>query len=46
MTARLDYLVKSKNRCVVAYSSDGGGGNITFDVNPISLWFLVHTSRK
>lgn len=34
MTARLDYLVKSKNRCVVAYSSDGGGGNVTFDIEP------------
>lgn len=34
MTARLDYLVKSKNRCVVAYSSDGGGGNVTFDIGP------------
>ena len=34
MTARLDYLVKSKNRCVVAYSSDGGGGNVVFDIGP------------
>jgi hypothetical protein len=34
MTARLDYLVKSKNRFVVAYSSDGAGGNVTFDVGP------------
>jgi hypothetical protein len=34
MTARLDYLVKSKNRCVVAYSSDGGGGNVNFDIGP------------
>lgn len=34
MTARLDYLVKSKNRCVVAYSSDGGGGNVAFDIGP------------
>lgn len=34
MTARLDYIVRSKNRCVVAYSSDGGGGNITFDIGP------------
>lgn len=34
MTARLDYLVKSKNRFVVAYSSDSSGGDITFDVGP------------
>lgn len=34
MTARLDYLVKSKNRCVIAYSSDGGGGNVNFDIGP------------
>ena len=40
MTARLDYLVKSKNRCVVAYSSDGAGGNITFDVGPSAFGSL------
>lgn len=34
MTARIDYLSKTKNRCVIAYSSDGAGGNVTFDVGP------------
>jgi hypothetical protein len=34
MVARLDYLVKTRNRFVVAYSSDGGGGNVSFDVGP------------
>ena len=41
MTARLDYLVKSKNRCVVAYNSDGGGGNISFDVGPSAFGSLI-----
>lgn len=34
MTARVDYLVSTKNRCVVAYSSDGGGGNLNFFIGP------------
>lgn len=34
MTARLDYLVKNKSRFVVSYSSDNGGGDVTFDVGP------------
>lgn len=37
MTARLDYLVKSKNRCVVAYSSDGAGGNVEFNIGPTAF---------
>ena len=37
MTARLDYLVKSRNRCVVMYSCDGGGGNIQFDIGPTAF---------
>jgi len=41
MVARIDYLVKSKNRCVVAYSSDGGGGNITFDIGPSAFGSLL-----
>jgi len=37
MTARLDYLVKSRNRCVILYSSNGGGGNIQFDIGPTAF---------
>ena len=37
MTARLDYLVKSRNRCVVMYSCDGGGGNVQFDIGPTAF---------
>ena len=37
MTARLDYLVKSRNRCVILYSSDAGGGNIQFDIGPTAF---------
>lgn len=37
MTARLDYLVKSKNRCVVAYSSDAAGGNVEFNIGPTAF---------
>lgn len=41
MTARIDYLVKTKNRCVVAYSSDGAGGNMSFDVGPSAFGSLL-----
>lgn len=37
MTARLDYLVKSKNRCVVMYSCDGAGGNLSFEIGPTAF---------
>lgn len=37
MTARLDYLVKSRNRCVILYSSNGSGGNIQFDIGPTAF---------
>ena len=37
MTARLDYLVKSRNRCVVMYSCDGAGGNLSFDIGPTAF---------
>jgi len=47
MTARIDYLVKSKNRFVVAYSSDGGGGNVSFDVGPSAFGSnLVNQSNE
>ena len=34
MTARIDYLSRTKNRCVVSYTCDGAGGNMSFDVGP------------
>ena len=34
MTARVDYLLKSRNRCVIAYTSDGTGGDANFFVGP------------
>lgn len=37
MTARLDYLVKSRNRCVVMYSCDGAGGNLSFEIGPTAF---------